>query len=114
MVARLVEDTAWHPVGKAELQNWSPTQRAIFKIFLGSPLKLWASVGHWWLWHFNLDLYTPKQRPRVRFHLPCCMQLLPSTRTFAAHPAAPVTDASASLSMCMRMVHWRNIDIRST
>jgi hypothetical protein len=62
---RLVEDTAWHPVGKAELQNWSPTQRAIFKIFLGSPLKLWASVGHWWLWHFNLDLYTPKQRPRV-------------------------------------------------
>ena len=64
LCSRLVEDTAWHPIGKDELQSWSPQQKTIFKMFLGSPLKLWASVGHWWLWHFNLDLYTEKQKPR--------------------------------------------------
>lgn len=61
-----MEDTAWHPAGKAELEKWGTVQKTLFKIFLGSPLKLWASVGHWWLWHFNLDLYTDKQKPRVR------------------------------------------------
>jgi len=43
-----------------------PTQAFLYKTFLGSPLKLWASVGHWLIWHFNLDLYTEKQRPQVR------------------------------------------------
>ncbi len=62
---RLVEDTAWHPAGKAELEKWGVVQRTLFKIFLGSPLKLWASVGHWALWHFDLSLYTDKQKPRV-------------------------------------------------
>ncbi|CAL8462214.1 g1745 [Coccomyxa elongata] len=62
---KLVEDTAWHPAGKAELEKWGTVQKTLFKVFLGSPLKLWASVGHWWLWHFNLDLYTDKQKPRV-------------------------------------------------
>ena len=61
-----MEDTAWHPAGKAELEKWGTVQKTLFKVFLGSPLKLWASVGHWWLWHFNLDLYTDKQKPRVR------------------------------------------------
>jgi len=32
---------------------------------LGTPLKLWASVGHWALWHFDLKKYTEKQHPRV-------------------------------------------------
>ena len=89
-----MEDTAWHPVGKAELQSWSPAQRAVFKIFLGSPLKLWASVGHWWLWHFNLDLYTPKQRPRVRGQprpSACSVPGMPTT-------AGPVLDASGSVA----------------
>lgn len=35
------------------------------QVFLGSPLKLWASVGHWWIWHFDLAKYTEKQKPRV-------------------------------------------------
>ena len=65
-VGRLVEDTAWHPVPKAEADKWGPTQSLVYKTFLGSPLKLWASVGHWLIWHFNLDLYTEKQRPRAR------------------------------------------------
>lgn len=62
---RLVEDTAWHPVTEAEMAKWDPTSAALYKIFLGTPLKLWASVGHWWIWHFDLDKYTEKQRPRV-------------------------------------------------
>jgi hypothetical protein len=48
-----------------EIEKWSPTQKAIYKTFLGSPLKLWASVGHWWIWHFDLAKYTEKQKPRV-------------------------------------------------
>ena len=47
-------------------------QGALYKFFLGSPLKLWASVGHWAIWHFNLDLYTEKQRPRVLVSLAAC------------------------------------------
>jgi len=37
----------------------------VYKTFLGSPLKLWASVGHWAIWHFDLNKYTEQQRPRV-------------------------------------------------
>ena len=62
---KLVEDTAWHPVPKAEAESWGPVKGALYKFFLGSPLKLWASVGHWAIWHFNLGLYTEKQKPRV-------------------------------------------------
>lgn len=52
---RLVEDTAWHPVQKEVMDNWSPVERFVYKTFLGSPLKLWASIGHWWIWHFDLS-----------------------------------------------------------
>lgn len=62
---RLVEDTAWHPVTEAEMAKWSPGTAKFFKVFLGTPLKLWASVGHWLIWHFDLEKYTEKQRPRV-------------------------------------------------
>lgn len=62
---RLVEDTAWHPVMKTEIEKWGPVQSTLYKTFLGSPLKLWASVGHWWIWHFDLNKYTEKQKPRV-------------------------------------------------
>lgn len=62
---KLVEDTAWHPVMREEIAKWSPGARAVYEFFLGTPLKLWASVGHWWIWHFDLSLYTEKQKPRV-------------------------------------------------
>ncbi len=62
---RLVEDTAWHPVMPTEMAKWSPMQKTLYQTFLGSPLKLWASVGHWWIWHFDLNKYTEKQKPRV-------------------------------------------------
>ena len=64
-VYRLVEDTAWHPIMPTEMAKWSPATKAAFKVFLGSPLKLFASIGHWWIWHFDLNKYTEKQKPRV-------------------------------------------------
>ena len=54
-VCRLVEDTAWHPVEPEKMEKWSPVEAAVFKLFLGTPLKLWASIGHWWIWHFDLN-----------------------------------------------------------
>ncbi len=60
-----MEDTAWHPVPKQDLDGWSGPKKFLFKTFLGSPLKLWASVGHWLIWHFNLDLYKENQKTRV-------------------------------------------------
>ena len=41
-------------------------QGFLFKTFLGSPLKLWASVGHWLIWHFDLGKFSENQKPRVR------------------------------------------------
>ena len=64
---RLVEDTAWHPMTEESLKAFEDNKvaGALFKAFLGTPLKLWASVGHWALWHFDLKKYTEKQHPRV-------------------------------------------------
>ena len=61
-----MEDTAWHPIEQKVIDTWSPLQKKVVSSVLGSPLKLWASVGHWLIWHFNLGLYTKRQRPRVR------------------------------------------------
>jgi len=33
----------------------------VYKFFLGSPLKLFASIGHWAIWHFDLNKYTEQQ-----------------------------------------------------
>lgn len=59
---KLVEDTAWHPASESDMNS---DKAWIFKVFLGSPLKLWASIGHWLIWHFDLKKYTEKQKPRV-------------------------------------------------
>ncbi|KAJ9517723.1 hypothetical protein QJQ45_004010 [Haematococcus lacustris] len=69
---KLVEDTAWHPVREAEAEKMEGVAAALVKLFLGSPLKLWASVGHWAIWHFDLNKYTQKQRPRVLVSLAAC------------------------------------------
>lgn len=73
---KLVEDTAWHPVGEKEMEAWSPAAAAAFKFFLGTPLKLWASVGHWAIWHFDLSKYTEKQKPRVIVSIAVCAAFL--------------------------------------
>lgn len=62
---RLVEDTAWHPVMPADIEKWTGFKASIFKFILGSPLKCFASIGHWAIWHFDLNKYTPRQKPRV-------------------------------------------------
>jgi omega-6 fatty acid desaturase (delta-12 desaturase) len=54
---------------ESEIEKWDSTSATLYKIFLGSPLKLWASVGHWWIWHFDLNKYTDKQKPRVKISL---------------------------------------------
>lgn len=62
---KLVEDTAWHPVMEEEVNKWDSGSGTLAKVFLGTPLKLWASVGHWLIWHFDLNKFNAKQRPRV-------------------------------------------------
>lgn len=54
------------PIEEEKMKSWGPVASFLFKFFLGTPLKLWASVGHWAIWHFDLSKYTEKQRPRVR------------------------------------------------
>lgn len=66
---KLVEDTAWHPVMESELASWTGWKAVLYKTFLGSPLKLWASVGHWLIWHFDLNKYTEAQQTRVKISL---------------------------------------------
>lgn len=62
----MVEDTAWHPITTAELDKWGDgTLGKVYKFFLGTPLKLFASVGHWALWHFDINKFSAKQRQRV-------------------------------------------------
>eukprot|EP00889_Picochlorum_renovo_P007913 jgi/Picre1/34943/NNA_002409.t1 len=62
---KLVEDTAWHPVKREDMKDWSPAYAWVYKTFLGTPLKLWASIGHWAVWHFDLNKYSENQKPRV-------------------------------------------------
>lgn len=62
---KLEVDNAWHPMDKEAVANWNPVLRAVYQAFLGTPLKLWASIGHWWIEHFDLDKYTEVQKPRV-------------------------------------------------
>lgn len=42
------------------------------KTFLGSPLKLWASMFHWAMWHFDINKFTEKQRPKVYLSWAAC------------------------------------------
>lgn len=62
---KLSEDTAWHPIVPEEMQSWNPFTKITASLFLGSPLKCWASIGHWAIWHFDSSKYTEKQMERV-------------------------------------------------
>ncbi len=72
---RLVDDTAWHPMTKESLETMDSSTSGFYKFFLGTPLKLWASIGHWWIWHFDLSKYSEAQVRRDR--LPGGMGRLP-------------------------------------
>nr|AEK76074.1 chloroplast delta-12 fatty acid desaturase [Chlamydomonas sp. ICE-L] len=62
---KLIEDTAWHPITEDVTKDWNATAAGLFRFFLGTPLKCFASIGHWAIWHFNLGLYKENQKPRV-------------------------------------------------
>jgi omega-6 fatty acid desaturase (delta-12 desaturase) len=59
---KIEEDTAWAPMVVEHMDLWSKPQRAAVQVFLGTPVRLWASVGHWAMWHFDLSKYTEKQQ----------------------------------------------------
>lgn len=62
---KLGEDTAWHPLRKEDWESWGPAMRGFFYCFYGTPARCLVSIAHWLVWHFSLELYTKKQRPRV-------------------------------------------------
>lgn len=62
---KLEEDTAWHPIRPEGWDTAPAALRWAYRIMLGSPLKCFTSIAHWALLHFNINLYTEKQRPRV-------------------------------------------------
>lgn len=71
---KLEDDTAWHPVMKSEaadLDN-SGLFGKVTKGFLGSPLKLFASIFHWLIWHFDASKFKKHQMPRVIASWLCC------------------------------------------
>lgn len=85
-----------------EVSDWGEsTKGKIFKFFLGTPLKLWASVGHWALWHFDISKFTQKQRNRVG--TVCCRIRLASTLAQAGwlNRAWPVLDLQPGLCCCV-------------
>eukprot|EP00803_Ostreobium_quekettii_P005669 evm.model.scf_2828.1 EVM.evm.TU.scf_2828.1 scf_2828:2413-3747(-) len=62
---KLEEDTAWHPIRPGQFEKSSPAWQWSLRLMLGSPLKCFTSIAHWAMLHFNINLYTEKQRPRV-------------------------------------------------
>ncbi|KAK0572555.1 hypothetical protein LWI29_033414 [Acer saccharum] len=65
----LAEDTAWHPVWKGEFVEVPLLRKAL--IFAYGPFRPWMSIGHWYLWHFNLNKFRPNEVKRVKISLAC-------------------------------------------
>ncbi|KAF9680663.1 hypothetical protein SADUNF_Sadunf06G0144900 [Salix dunnii] len=66
---RLQEDTAWHPVWKAEFDSSPILRKAI--IFGYGPFRPWMSIAHWFLWHFDLKKFRSNEIQRVKISLAC-------------------------------------------
>jgi omega-6 fatty acid desaturase (delta-12 desaturase) len=64
----LEEDTAWHPVVREEWNNAPKSMQVLLEYSMG-PLRPWASIGHWLVWHFDLKKYRPSEIPRVKVSL---------------------------------------------
>ncbi|CAI7766173.1 unnamed protein product [Closterium sp. NIES-53] len=64
----LVEDTAWHPMIPGMYKRMSPTGRVLMQTFMG-PLRFLASIGHWLVYHFDLEKFRPSEVPRVKVSL---------------------------------------------
>lgn len=66
----LVEDTAWHPIVREEYETFPEPLRMGLRLALG-PLRPWASIGHWLVWHFDLKNFRPNEQNRVKISLAC-------------------------------------------
>ncbi|KAL3586443.1 hypothetical protein D5086_013310 [Populus alba] len=65
----LEEDTAWHPVWKAEFDSSPILRKAI--IFGYGPFRPWMSIAHWLLLHFDLKKFRSNEIQRVKISLAC-------------------------------------------
>ncbi|XP_020692677.1 omega-6 fatty acid desaturase, chloroplastic isoform X1 [Dendrobium catenatum] len=65
----LLEDTAWHPILKEEIDASPSLRKAI--IFGYGPLRPWMSIAHWLMWHFDLRKFKPNEVGRVKISLAC-------------------------------------------
>ncbi|CAM6093094.1 unnamed protein product [Calypogeia fissa] len=64
----LVEDTAWHPIVREEWDAFPGWVRSFMEYALG-PLRPWASIGHWYIWHFDLKKFRPSEQNRVKISI---------------------------------------------
>lgn len=64
----LEEDTAWHPIMKEEFETLPPLAKKVLEFGM-APLRPWASIGHWVLWHFDLKKFRPSEQNRVKVSL---------------------------------------------
>jgi omega-6 fatty acid desaturase (delta-12 desaturase) len=53
---------------KEQWANFSPVMKSLMEFGMG-PLRPWASIGHWALWHFDLKKYRESEKPRVKVSL---------------------------------------------
>ncbi|MCO5593295.1 hypothetical protein L7F22_047303 [Adiantum nelumboides] len=66
----LVEDPTWQPVVKEEYDKFPSYLRLAMRVAMG-PLRCWASIGHWFGWHFQLSNFRPSEQKRVKISLAC-------------------------------------------
>lgn len=64
----LVHDTAWHPVMPKEYEKFPPAAKVGLQLGMG-PLRFLASIGHWWVYHFDLKKFRPSEQNRVKISL---------------------------------------------
>eukprot|EP00898_Chlorokybus_atmophyticus_P003319 jgi/Chlat1/3989/Chrsp26S03984 len=61
---KLVLDTAWQPFRVEQYKTASLPMKAGIHSAYG-PAWYIASIGHWAIWHFDINKYRPAERPRV-------------------------------------------------
>lgn len=70
----LIEDTAWLPIDKQELDSNPIMRKAL--VWAYGPLRPWASIAHWWVKHFDLKTFRPNEVKRVKISLGCVIAFM--------------------------------------
>ncbi|XP_073044175.1 omega-6 fatty acid desaturase, chloroplastic-like [Primulina eburnea] len=65
----LLQDTAWHPLKRENLETSPALRKAI--IFAYGPFRPWMSIAHWLMWHFDLKKFRSNEVNRVKISLTC-------------------------------------------